>query len=174
MVPRLAACCAQSKLYPANPGRAPIQTLPWTAHRLRARATLRACCRMWCNRLCSLKDGMGAKQRNECTIMEIQFNTDSSVMGTENVAERIEAQLRDRLGRFEERLTRLEIHVSDSNARKGGGDDKRCTIEARPRGGDPVTVTAEAGDVDSAARQASAKMVALLDSHFGKADRHAR
>ena len=26
--------------------------------------------------------------------MEFQFNTDSSVMGTENVAERIEAQLR--------------------------------------------------------------------------------
>jgi len=106
--------------------------------------------------------------------MEIQFNTDSSVMGTENVAERIEAQLRDRLSRFHERLTRLEVHVSDSNARKGGGDDKRCTIEARPRGGDPVTVTAEAGDVDAAARQAGAKMVALLDSHFGKADRHNR
>lgn len=102
--------------------------------------------------------------------MEIQFNTDSSVMGTENVAARIEAQLRRKLGRFEERLTRLEVHVSDSNARKGGGDDKRCTIEARPRGAEPVTVTAEAGDVDAAARQAGAKMVSLLDSQFGKAE----
>ena len=106
--------------------------------------------------------------------MEIQFNTDSSVMGTENVAERVEAQLRQKLGRFEERLTRLEVHVGDDNARKGGGDDKRCTIEARPRGGEPVSVTAHAGDVDLAARQAGAKMAALLDSRFGKADRHAR
>jgi len=102
--------------------------------------------------------------------MEIQFNTDSSVMGTENVAERIEAQLRQRLSRFEERLTRLEVHVGDNNGAKGGGDDKRCTVEARPRGGAPVTVTAEAGDVDEAARRAGTKMVSLLDSHFGKAD----
>jgi len=106
--------------------------------------------------------------------MEFQFNTDSSVMGTENVAERIEAQLRKRLGRFEERLTRLEVHVTDSNARKGGDDDKSCRIEARPRGGDPVVVTAQAGDVDLAARQAGEKMVSLLESHFGKADRHHR
>jgi hypothetical protein len=106
--------------------------------------------------------------------MDIQFNTDSSVMGTENVAERVEAQLRSRLARFEKRLTRLEVHVTDTNGAKGGGDDKRCTIEARPRGGDPVTVTAEAGDVDAAARQASAKMISLLDSQFGKADRHPR
>ena len=106
--------------------------------------------------------------------MDIQFNTDSSVMGTENVAERIEAQLRQRLGRFAERLTRLEVHVGDENARKGGGDDKRCTIEARPRGGEPVTVTAYAGDVDAAAREAGSKMATLLERHFGKADRHAR
>lgn len=106
--------------------------------------------------------------------MDIQFNSDSSVMGTENVAERIEARLRARLGRFGDRLTRLEVHVGDDNARKGGGGDKRCTIEARPRGAAPVTVTAHAGDVDTAAQQASAKMVSLLESHFGKADRHGR
>ena len=106
--------------------------------------------------------------------MEFQFNTDSSVMGTENVAERIETQLRQKLGRFEERLTRLEVHVTDSNARKGGGDDKSCRIEARPRGGDPVSVTAHAGDVDAAAREAGSKMATLLERHFGKADRHAR
>ncbi|TCD02058.1 HPF/RaiA family ribosome-associated protein [Erythrobacteraceae bacterium CFH 75059] len=106
--------------------------------------------------------------------MDFQFNTDSSVMGTENVAERIETQLRERLARFADRLTRLEVHVVDENASRGGADDKKCTIEARPRGGAPVAVTATAGDVDSAARQAGAKLVSLLDSHFGKADRHPR
>ena len=67
--------------------------------------------------------------------MQVQFNSDSSVMGTANVAERIEAQVRDRLARFEDRLTRIEIHVRDENGRKHGADDKACTIEARPRGG---------------------------------------
>ena len=103
--------------------------------------------------------------------MQVQFNSDSSVMGTENVAERIETQVRGKLKRFEERLTRLEVHIRDENAKKGGDDDKSCTIEARPRGGDPVSVTAGASDVDKAARDASAKMVTLLDRHFGKQGR---
>ena len=32
--------------------------------------------------------------------MQVQFNSDSSVMGTENVAERIEASVREKLARF--------------------------------------------------------------------------
>lgn len=106
--------------------------------------------------------------------MDFQFNTDSSVMGTENVAERIEEQVRSRLSRFEDRLTRLEVHVTDVNAGRGGGNDQHCTIEARVRGGKPVTVTGSSGDVDAAARDASSKMASLLNTQFGKADRHPR
>ncbi|WAT17650.1 HPF/RaiA family ribosome-associated protein [Aurantiacibacter sp. MUD11] len=106
--------------------------------------------------------------------MQVQFNSDSSVMGTDNVAERIEGVVRDKLKRHAERLTRLEVHVRDENARKGGGDDKSCTIEARPRSGGPIGVTAHAGDVDTAARLAADKLASRLDHHFGKADRHTK
>lgn len=104
--------------------------------------------------------------------MQIQFNSDSSVMGTENVADRIGEQVRRKLARFEERLTRLEVHVSDENARKGGGDDKACTIEARPRGGRAIGVTEHAADIDTAARQAATTLAQRLERHFGKAQRH--
>ena len=104
--------------------------------------------------------------------MQIQFNSDSSVMGTDNVAERIEAHMRQKLARFEDRLTRLEVHVSDENARKGGSDDKTCTIEARPRGGKPIGVTAHADKVDDAARKAANTLAQRLERHFGKAERH--
>ena len=106
--------------------------------------------------------------------MRIQFNTDNHISGTANVAERVENHLRERLGRFEERLTRLEVHVNDINGPGRGGEDKRCTIEARPRNADPLTVSGQASDVDAAVRDASAKMVSVLDSFFGKADRHPR
>ncbi|WP_305098441.1 HPF/RaiA family ribosome-associated protein [Croceibacterium aestuarii] len=106
--------------------------------------------------------------------MDIHFNTDSSVMGTEDVASRIAAQVRGSLARFAQRLTNVEVYVVDVNGAKGGADDKQCKIEARPRGEEPVVVTAEASDVDSAARKAGAKMLSLLDSHFGKTDRHQR
>ena len=106
--------------------------------------------------------------------MQFQFNTDSSVMGTDEVATRIEAQVRQRLERFADRVTRLEVHVSDVNGRKHGADDKHCTIEARPRGGCPIGVTGKAADVDAAARIAANTMAERLERIFGKAERHRR
>ena len=104
--------------------------------------------------------------------MQFQFNSDSSVMGTENVAERIEAMMRIKFARFEERLTRLEVHVHDENAHKHGHDDKACTIEARPRGGKPIGVTEHGSKVDAAARKAATTMVQRLERVFGKEAKH--
>lgn len=104
--------------------------------------------------------------------MQFQFNTDSSVMGTEEVAARIEAQVRQRLARFADRLTRLEVHVSDVNGRKHGADDKHCMIEARPRGSRPIGVTGRAADVDAAARVAANTMAERLERVLGRAERH--
>jgi len=104
--------------------------------------------------------------------MQVQFNSDSSVMGTENVAERIEAQVREKLARFEERLTRIEVHVRDENGPKHGADDKACTIEARPRGGRAIGVTEHASTVDDAARKAASTLAQRLERHFGKSERH--
>ncbi len=106
--------------------------------------------------------------------MDIQFNTDNSLTHVSGVAERVEEHLRERLGRFEDRLTRVELHVGDTNGPKGGPDHIRCSIEARPRGGAPLSATAEAGEVDAAVRSASSKLVTVLDRHFGKSDRHGR
>lgn len=103
--------------------------------------------------------------------MQFQFNTDSSVMGTEDVATRIETHVRHRLARFEDRLTRIEVHVTDVNGRKHGADDKHCMIEARPRGGKPISVTGKAADVDAAARIAAGTMAERLERVFGKAER---
>ncbi|MFN6934935.1 MAG: HPF/RaiA family ribosome-associated protein [Tsuneonella sp.] len=104
--------------------------------------------------------------------MQVQFNSDSSVMGTENVAERIEEAIRGKLARFEDRLTRLEVHVRDENGAKHGADDKACTIEARPAGGRAIGVTEHADTVDAAARKAATTLAQRLERHFGKADRH--
>ena len=104
--------------------------------------------------------------------MQVQFNSDSSVMGTDNVAARIEAAVREKLARFEDRLTRVEIHVRDENGPKHGADDKACTIEARPKGGKPIGVTEHADKVDDAARKAANTLAQRLTRVLGKADRH--
>ncbi len=104
--------------------------------------------------------------------MQVQFNSDSSVMGTENVATRIEEAVRDKLARFADRLTRLEIHVRDENGPKHGADDKACTIEARPAGGRAIGVTEHASTVDDAARLAAHTLAQRLERHFGRSERH--
>ncbi len=104
--------------------------------------------------------------------MQFQFNSDHTVMGTENVAERIEAMMREKFARFEDRLTRLEVHVSDENGHKHGSDDKTCMIEARPRGGKPIGVTEHGSKVDAAARKAATTMVQRLERVFGKSEKH--
>ena len=104
--------------------------------------------------------------------MQVQFNSDSSVMGTEQVAERIEARVREKLGRFEDRLTRLEVHVHNDHRHTHGHDDKACTLEARPRGGRAIGVTEHGSTVDDAARKAAMTLAQRLDRHFGKSDRH--
>lgn len=105
-------------------------------------------------------------------MMQFQFNSDSSVMGTENVAERIEEMVREKLARFEDRLTRVEVHVSDENGNKHGANDKSCMIEARPRGGKPIGVTGHSSKVDDAARKAANTMAQRLERMFGKGEKH--
>ncbi|PIW54546.1 MAG: hypothetical protein COW16_10895 [Sphingomonadales bacterium CG12_big_fil_rev_8_21_14_0_65_65_10] len=104
--------------------------------------------------------------------MQVQFNSDSTVMGTDNVATRIEARVREKLARFDERLTRLEVHVHDEHRHTHGHDDKACTIEARPRGGRAIGVTEHGSTVDDAARKAAATLAQRLDRFFGKESKH--
>ena len=104
--------------------------------------------------------------------MQIQVNSGNALPVDDELIRTAEEIARKNLGRFEERLTRLEIHVNDLNSHKGGSQDKRCQIEARPAGLDPVSVSHDADSVDAAIRGAAQKLERLLESTFGRlADR---
>ncbi len=82
----------------------------------------------------------------------------------------VEAEVRRRLARFEDRLTRVEVHFEDVNADRGGADDKRCLIEVRPNDAGPIAVSDNASSIGPALAGAAGKAVAALESHFGRAD----
>ncbi len=107
--------------------------------------------------------------------MKIQLNTDHNVHGSEALAQMVEAEVQSGLERFEDRLTRVEVHLGDENGEKHGkGGDKRCMLEARPAGLQPVVVTEHADTLESAVVGATRKMERLLNSTFGRmADRDA-
>jgi len=100
--------------------------------------------------------------------MKFQFNTDSSIAGGESLATRVEAIVRARLAHIEHRLTRIEVHVGDVNGARETGDDKRCSIEIRPNGLDPISASDTAANVEAAVTSAADKVLAAYDRQIGK------
>lgn len=107
--------------------------------------------------------------------MQIQLNTDNHVHGEASLADWTERELRDRLRRFADHVTRIEVHLSDVNGARPGEQDKRCKLEARLAGRQPLAVSHDAGKVADALHGAAEKLVRALDSALGKLrDAHGR
>lgn len=100
--------------------------------------------------------------------IDVQLNTDSSIEGTESLIANVEASINSGLARFAGRITRVEVHLSDQNAGKGGTDDKRCMLEARLEGLQPIAVTDTAGTIDQAVDGAVGKLKRAIQSTLGK------
>ena len=100
--------------------------------------------------------------------MQFQLNTDANIQGDDRLAEVAENLVVSSLGHLIDRLSKIEVHLADVNSDKGGSDDIRCTIEARPEGMRPLTVTHFDANVESSLRGAAKKIRALLESEFGK------
>lgn len=102
--------------------------------------------------------------------MQIQVNSDSSVAVDNELSQIVESNVNSALKRFEDRITRVEVHLSDVNGPKPGIQDKRCLMEARPAGLDPVAVSNQAATIEEAVRGAAQKLKRLLDSLFGRVE----
>lgn len=100
--------------------------------------------------------------------MQIQINTDRTIPGDAATTTRLSSVVEDSLRRFSAQITRVEVHLSDENADKGGPDDTRCVIEVRLEGYKPLAVRHQAGDVDQAVDGASGKLVRLLDKTLAR------
>jgi hypothetical protein len=98
----------------------------------------------------------------------IQIHADNQVPSDNERDTRLEDQIRQRLARFEDRITDVEVHVSDINGPRGGAADLRCTLEARMGGLAPVAVIDHGATVDRAVIGAAKKAVRALDHQLGK------
>lgn len=99
--------------------------------------------------------------------MQIHVNTDRHIESDDALREKVKDSVRSSLSRFGEQITRVEVHLSDLNAQKGGRDT-RCVIEARMAGFPPVTVDDTAHEVDGALRNATGKLIRALETRRGK------
>lgn len=104
--------------------------------------------------------------------MQITINTDNHIEAGNRHENYFSEVLQNALKRFEDKITALEVHVNDENADRTKGGDKRCVIEARVNGMNPLAVTNHAESVELAIKGAADKMKHLLEHTFDKMRTH--
>jgi ribosome-associated translation inhibitor RaiA len=104
--------------------------------------------------------------------MQIQINSDKNISLHNKLSNFVESELHRTLSRFDSHLTRIEVHLSDENGSKPGSktgpQDKRCKLEARPRGLQPIVATGVAGNTQQSISGAALKMKRQLAATFGR------
>jgi ribosome-associated translation inhibitor RaiA len=104
--------------------------------------------------------------------MTIQLNTDNNLSVHEAFGNKLDDLLSEELSRFSEHITRLEVHLSGEDGSKEGINDKRCLLEARLEGRQPIAVTGLANTYELAVNSAIDKLTAALDTILGRLRNH--
>jgi hypothetical protein len=106
--------------------------------------------------------------------MMIQVKTDNNIAGHQPLLDEVRENVEGVLGRFADRISRVEVHLSDVNGRKVTPDDRRCLIEARVEGRAPFTASEEASGVLLAVNGAAEKLLRVIESALEKQRDEAR
>ena len=102
--------------------------------------------------------------------MQILINSDNHIKGGDSATERVQSIVEAAVDRFENRITRVEVHLSDTNGPKHGEREKRSVIEARVGGLRPIAVAHEAPSLLEALEGAAEKLKRALEHTLGRLD----
>ena len=102
--------------------------------------------------------------------MQIQINP-GDVDTSPAIDERIEKAVEHAMRHVKDRITRIEVHLHDENGPKHG-NDKRCTMEARIAGKDPIAVHHDAPDLYAAIEGAAGKLERAVTHKLERTAQH--
>jgi ribosome-associated translation inhibitor RaiA len=101
--------------------------------------------------------------------MQVQVRTDHNIEGHEALADQVRGVVEDALSEFSDRVTSVDVHLSNQNSEQQDGNDSlRCMIEARLEGRQPIAVTDQAATLDDAIDGAADKLAHLIDHTLGR------
>jgi ribosome-associated translation inhibitor RaiA len=100
--------------------------------------------------------------------MNIQINTGHNIQGNESLISKFSNIIESSLSRVSDHITTLEVHLKDEDGDKEGKNDKRCMIEARLEGQQPIGVTDNAETLNEALDGAIDKLINMIESIIGR------
>jgi len=104
--------------------------------------------------------------------MQIQIHSDKTIEGGERLHAYMSTELETALSRFDEKITSIEVQLGDENGDKFDDKDKRCMIEVRLAGLNPLAVTNFSDTNEKAFHGAVDKLKRLLATSFEKMRNH--
>ena len=100
--------------------------------------------------------------------MKVQISTDGNIRGHEKMTDKVKWEVEESLSPISDRITRVEVHLSDTGGRKHGVHDTRCVMEARLEGRPPIAVTHKAAILDQAVEGAMDKLTRKIENTLGR------
>jgi hypothetical protein len=104
--------------------------------------------------------------------MTIQLNADKNLSIHQLFGSKLNELIAEELSRFSEQITRIEVHLSDENGSKKGLNDKRCLLEARLEGRQPIAVTDFSDTHENSVMGALEKLKNSLSTILGRLSNH--
>lgn len=90
--------------------------------------------------------------------MILQINY-SNIEKSDSLEDWVRSEVADKLGHLADRLSRVEVHLyDDSSPSKQTPGDKRCLMEARPKGMKPMVVEANGDDFFKVVTETASKL----------------
>jgi ribosome-associated translation inhibitor RaiA len=107
--------------------------------------------------------------------MMILVSHDNHIKGSSELTAEVSDLIEGQLERFGEQITRVIVQLSDeSGATKPVVNDKRCAIEVRLAGLEPICVIDRGNSVSQVIRGATNKLEDLIESTLEKLNRRHR
>ncbi len=101
--------------------------------------------------------------------MQVQIHTDHNIEGHAALTDQVSGVVEDALSGFSDRLTHVNVHLSDQNSdHKVGNDAIRCIIEAHIEGHQPLAVTHQDTTLSQAVDGAAEKLTHLIEHTLGR------
>lgn len=99
--------------------------------------------------------------------MQVQVHTDHNIEGEEDLVKHVRGVVEKSLAKVGDRVTRVEVHLSQDNKTRGP-ESFKCAMEGRLERHKPTTVTHHAPSIHLAVDGAAEKLERALSHVIGK------
>lgn len=102
--------------------------------------------------------------------MQLQINY-ADIDGSDALSEHVSQAVEKALKPVNDQVTRVEVYLHDDRQKRRGPDDKRCTMEARLAGTQPLAVEAREDDIYKAVDNSAGKLERAVRRKIGRLGR---